>query len=158
MAETTPTPANLPAIAHLEAALALPEPMCLAMLQIYPPTEPVPGSALGPDATATLVMEEAARRLRNTLRDYDELTQLDDNRFVLVLRTLADASMLTSRMHNLYAIMTRAYALDDVEIDADVFLGAAIRVPQETPGQLVTRVDQAVVLSHSATNPGPVML
>lgn len=158
MAETTPTPANISAVARLEEALAHPEPMCLAMLQIYPPTEPVPGSAMEPVAAAELIMDEAGRRLRNTLRDYDELTELDDNRFVLVLRTLADASVLTSRMHNLYAIMTRPYPVHGVEVDPEVFLGAAIRIPQETPGQLVTRVDQAVLLSRSASQPGPVML
>lgn len=158
MAETTPTPANISAVARLEEALAHPEPMCLAMLQIYPPVEPVPGSAMEPAAAAELIMDEAGRRLRNTLRDYDELTELDDNRFVLVLRTLADASVLTSRMHNLYAIMARPYPLHDVEVGAEVFLGAAIRIPQEAPGQLVTRVDQAVLLSRSASEPGPVIL
>ncbi|MGI9598615.1 MAG: diguanylate cyclase domain-containing protein [Acidimicrobiales bacterium] len=162
MAETTPTPANLSAIAHLEEALTHPEPMCLAMLEIHQP-EPASGTdrnaAAGPGGQEPdAVMAEAERRLRDTLRDYDELTTVDSSRFVLVLRTLADASVLGGRMVSLYDIMSQRYVVDDIDQNVEVFLGAAVRVPEETSAQLVNRVDQAVVLARSASEPGPVVL
>lgn len=162
MAETTPTPADLSAIAHLEQALEHPEPMCLAMLEVHersPSDATDRANASDVDSSrAEAVMAEAHRRLRDTLRDYDELTKVDGTRFVLVLRTLADSSVLGGRMRSLYRIMTEPYILNGVEADVEVYLGAAVRVPQETSGQLVDRVDQAVVLARSALDGGPVML
>lgn len=183
MAEITPSEANVSAVAALEEALAQPEPMCLAMLEIHPPAGAVAASGQGGDTAdgspTDQVMEEAYQRLRDTLRDYDHLTRLDSSRFILVMRTLADASILDGRMNSLYELMTRPYAIsrnsdqatgeghydhcledheDHHEVRAEVFLGAAVRMPQETSAQLVGRVDQAVILARSASVGGPVML
>lgn len=159
MAETTPTPANISALAPLEEALARPEPMCLAIIQVHRPGAADAESAqrhVGRPEDA--IIDEAECRLRDTLRDYDELTVIDSTRFALVLRTLADATVLNGRLHTLYAIMSRPYTVAGEEIHVEVYLGAAVRSPQETARQLVDRVDQAVVLARSSTIDGPVML
>ncbi len=163
MAETTPTPADLSAIAHLEEALAHPEPMCLAMLEIHGPIDPETGSPVDDveqpgGTTSAAVMDEAQRRLRDTLRDYDELSVIDECRYALVLRTLADAAVMKGRMEKLHGIMSEPYRVDGRELVVSVHLGSAIRIPQESPVELVDRVESAVDDARHPQSPGHVML
>lgn len=157
--------ADISAIAHLEQALAHPEPMCLAVLEIQSNPDPTnqrpPSGRDGSDLHGGVqieVMEEAERRLRDTLRDYDEFNTVDEYRFVLVLRTLADASIMGSRMENLHSILTRPYLVGGEEVDVGVHLGSAIRSPQDSPADLLARVDQALDGAHGFGFAGQVML
>lgn len=145
------TSADISAIAQLEDALTDPEPMCLAVLELE-----LPPNSDGSDYDVEIV-EEAQRRLRDTLRDYDELNVVDDRRFALVLRTLADASIMDSRMRKLHDIMTRPYPVDGQELEVIVYLGSAIRIPQESPSELLTRVEQALQQARTADSPDQVM-
>ncbi|MGH1491399.1 MAG: diguanylate cyclase domain-containing protein [Acidimicrobiales bacterium] len=159
MADSSPTKVDISAIAHLEEALAHPEPMCLAVIEIR--SRPDAGVAGGECSEADVhleVMEEAQARLRETLRDYDELSAIDGSSFALVLRTLAGADIMGGRMQSLHTIMTRPYIVAGVEIDTVVSLGSSIRIPQESAGELVARVDEALSQARTRNTPGPVML
>ncbi len=158
------TAAEISAIAHLEEALAHPEPMCLAVLELCLPTSDegertgVAGAASCDAELLVEVMEEAQRRLRDTLRDYDELSVIDECRYALVLRTLADAAVMKGRMEKLHGIMSEPYRVDGRELVVSVHLGSAIRIPQESPVELVDRVESAVDDARHPQSPGHVML
>ena len=129
-------------MADLQSALFDPEPMCLVLVELSAGPGAHDGTGAWPDGR---VEDEAQRRLRDTLRDYDQLIVLAPNRLALVLRTLADASMLSGRMTTVYDLLTRPYALDGGPVVPEVSLGAAVRQPQESSTQLFGRVEQALL-------------
>jgi GGDEF domain-containing protein len=155
------------AISKLQEALSDPEPMCLAVVEVsigdgLSQAAPASDQDYGCDterSQATIeVVEQAQERLRETLRDYDELKPIDDERFALVLRTLADASIMSARMEHLLAIMAKPYLVGGQEVEIPVHLGASIRTPQERPSELLERVERALQQARSAGGPDQVML
>ncbi len=153
MAETTPSPV----LEQLELALVEPEPMCLVMVEIE-----LQGGAdfepLDPDYCHG-IMDEAGVRLRGTLRRYDEMLEVSDNSWALILRTLADATVLAGRMRAFFEVVSEPYTFHDGEvIVAQVVLGMPRRIPQDTPESLVVRVERAMESARSSGAVGPVVI
>lgn len=152
MAETTPSTI----LEQLELALVEPEPMCLVMVEIGP-LDPYDMEPLGEEYFPAL-MGEAGVRLRETLRRYDELVVVSEKSWALILRTLADATALAGRMRTFFEVASEPYAIYDTEVAAQVVLGAAVRIPQDTPESLVLRVEQAMDSARSTGAIGPVVV
>jgi len=152
MADTTPPTSDPTALPQLEHRLADPEPMCLAMVAV----EPV-APATGQWTPTQALIEEVKRRLGDNLRRYDELDLLEDGRFVIVLRTLADASVLASRMQRIFEALDAPYVVDGTELQVRALLGAAIRMPQEDTQTFLSRVLSAVDEARRSGGRAPVI-
>ncbi len=158
MAETTPPSATQSLIAQLELALAEPEPMCLAIVRVECRPDPADPADGGPRAADPAVVDAVNERLRDNLRRYDELAEFDGNAFSVVLRTLADASVLEGRLRNLFAEMTQPYVVDGSEREVRIVFGAAVRWPQENPNALLARAEAAVDTARSNAGAAPIVL
>ena len=145
MAEIAPTSV----VKKLEAALEVPEPMCLALIQV----EPISGwgdGGLEPGSLAPLVKE----RLHPQLRRYDQYLEIDETAAALLLRTLADVQVLSKRMHLFFEMASRPYEVGNVPYEVRVALGAAVRKPQDTATTLLARVDDALTAAGSDQSSG----
>jgi GGDEF domain-containing protein len=151
MADTTP-PTSPIALPQLERRLTDPEPMCLAMVAVEPATP-----AAGQWAPTRALLDEVGERLGDNLRRYDELDLLEDGRFVVVLRTLADASVLASRMQRIFEALDAPYVVDGTELQVRALLGAAIRMPQEDTQTFLSRVLGAVEEARRSGGRAPVI-
>lgn len=153
---------------NLEAALGSNEPMCLAMIRIASRATDGPdddarwGTAItaetgaGPsDADLADVVQS---RLGEQLRGYDLLARMDETTFVVVVKTLADARVLDSRMFQLYKRMAEPYSIDGTNIEVPVALGAAIRLPMEPVVDLLSRADKALTAAEAAGGKAPVVI
>ncbi len=149
MADTAPTSVIDRLSSELEAA----EPMCLALVQV----EPVDRRA-NPEALQAELAEMLTVRMREALRRYDQLVEIDEHAVALILRTLADATVLAARMRTFFEVSSEPYSIDGVSHDVRVTLGAAVRRPQDTPLTLLGRVDQALVSAREAGAVGPVVV
>ncbi len=145
MAESAPSSV----MNQLEQVLANPEPMCLAVVQV---------EAVAPMGTEKVLCEAISARMREALRRYDELLEIDCHSVALILRTLADATVLTSRMRTFFEIAAEPYLVDGVTYEVHAYLGAAVRRPQDTPGALLGRVDMALASAREAGAIGPVVV
>ena len=152
MADMTPSTAEPIPLAALEERLVDPQPMCVAMVVVEPS-----GPTAGSWTPTQPLLDEVGRRLRDSLRRYDELTLLEDGRFAMVLRTLADASVLSGRMQRLFETLDAPYALGGAELHVRPVVGAAIRGPQEHPSAFLARVVAAVDEARRAGGTGPVV-
>lgn len=157
MAESLPSPV----LEQLEVALVQPEPMCLVMVRVEA------GGARGTDQDlrdghavfeGTGVLDEAGVRLRSALRLYDEMIEVRPNSWAVIMKTLADATALAGRMRTFYDIVSEPYFVNGQEISVQIVLGAAVRVPQDTPGRLVERVEQAMRSARDSGAIGPVVV
>ncbi len=157
MAESLPSTV----LEQLEVALVQPEPMCLVMVQVEP------GETAATDAApydghvtseGTGVLDEAGVRLRSALRLYDEMVEVRPNSWAVIMKTLADATALAGRMRMFYDILSEPYFVNGEEVPVEVVLGAAVRVPQDTPGRLVGRVEQAMRSARDSGSIGPVVV
>jgi len=152
MAGTTPSSI----LEQLEIALAEPEPMCLVMVEI----DPTADDEYGPidDDRYDELLDQAGGRLQETLRRYDQLVEIRPDAWAVILRTLADATTLASRMRAFYEVVSQPYSVDGDPVEVQVALGAAVRTPQDTPEILVRRVEQAVESARSEGAVGPVVV
>lgn len=151
MGEYTP----LSVLEQLEVALVEPEPMCLVMMEIE--TRLYEDESV-PESVDDEVLNQAGVRLREMLRRYDEMIEVTPNSWALILRTLADATVLAGRMRTFFEIVSEPYIVHGEEIDVQVVLGAAVRIPQDAPGGLVDRVERAMDSARSAGAIGPVVV
>lgn len=149
MADTAPTSV----MDRLSSALATAEPMCLALVQVEPLTPAAGSETLQADLTELLTV-----RMREALRRYDQLVEIDEHAVALILRTLADATVLAARMRTFFEVSSEPYPIDGVTHDVRITLGAAVRRPQDTPLSLLNRVDQALVSAREAGAVGPVVV
>ena len=161
MAETTP----LLVLEQLRLALAEPEPMCLVMIEVEPLNElqqaPIDDHRQETNAYHHQELTNEARvRLSDTLRRYDEIVNVGPSSWALILRTLADATVLAGRMRVFFDVISRPYSLHGAatDIEVQVVLGAAVRIPQDSPQSLVTRVEQAMESARSSGAIGPVVV
>ena len=123
--------------------------MCLAVIQVEPLSE---------SGTGTVLCEAISTRMREALRRYDQLLEIDCHSVALILRTLADATVLTSRMRTFYEIAAEPYTVDSVVYEVHAVFGAAVRRPQDTPATLLGRVDMALDSARDAGAIGPVVV
>lgn len=153
MADMMPPEAQQTGLDELEQHLADPEPMCLAMVAVEP-SSPTAGNWTPTPA----LIDEVGHRLRDGLRRYDELNLLEDGRFVMVLRTLADATVLAGRMERIFEALNAPYHVGGTELQVRALFGAAIRLPQEDPSAFLTRVVGAVDEARRTGGAAPVLL
>ncbi|MEM7275854.1 MAG: hypothetical protein AAF547_22450 [Actinomycetota bacterium] len=143
MSETTPTLLTSRVGEQLETVLAKPEPMCLLIVTVESEVE------------ITSLVET---RLRGNLRTYDRLWRIDEVSHAVMLRTLADANTLDSKLHHLFSFLTLPYPVDGSEITVRIRLGGAVRLPQDTASSLMERVGQALQTADETGCVGPVLL
>jgi hypothetical protein len=92
---------------------------------------------------------EAEARLRQGLRDYDELHELGPGWSAVVLRTLAGAEILESRLGQMVDALRRPYTgSPDHQVQA--LVGIAIRHPQEDVAGFVGRAMTALDLQRDS--------
>lgn len=141
----------------LEATLSDNEPMCLAMIRIRlgdnADGEVHPSSVLEDDLVAAV-----QTRLSTQLRGYDLMARVDARTFILVVKTLADARVLDSRMFQLYSRLSEPYDVDETEVTVPVALGGAVRLPAEPAGDLIARADKALSAAEAAGGKAPVLI
>jgi hypothetical protein len=135
---------------ELAPLLAEPEPMWVAVVSLQPelPEAPAPSELAG----------ELERRLQSNLRGYDELYELPNGLFAIVLRTLADAATLAPRLQRVYDAIKLPYVVDSHRHHYRVLLGAAIRWPEEGVDGLLARVTEAVRQAETTGAVAPVLL
>ena len=138
---------------HLESALAVAEPMCLAIVQVEPA-----GVWSHADPTLDDLAHLVKERMVETLRRYDQFVDIDDHGLALILRTLADATLLTKRMQTFFDVASAPYELAGAFYEVRVVLGAAVRRPQDTPTSLLDRVEQALDAARTDESSGLVVI
>lgn len=143
MAQSTPLATSSPVFKQLAQALETPEPMCLVIMLLL-------GEADG-------FAETAEFRIRENMRSYDQLWQIDQRSYALSLKTLADASTLTTRIERLFLLLSEPYAVGQDYVQLRIQMGASVRLPQDTPGKLLDRVGLALVDADSAGYVGPIL-
>ncbi len=144
----------------LEESLTDPEPMCLAMVR-------VDTSALGSDERASdgssesdedQLMAAVQARLSHLLRRYDLMARVEDDTFMLVVKTLADTRVLDARMYQLYGALSEPYSVAGRTLTVPVTLGAAVRLPAESAASLMRRADKALTTASAAGGKAPVLI
>ena len=141
---------------RIEERLAVPEPLCLALLVVE--RRPGGDDTIGSTATDRALLDAVATRLRELLRPYDDLRMLADGRFVITLPTLADAAALEARWTRIFDTVRQPYRVAGTEIGVRTLLGAAVRTPQERPGDFLTRVVGAVEMARAGDGRQPILL
>lgn len=149
------SPEGTPSVKKLEThqlgpLLAKPEPMWVGLVSLQT------GATSAPALIS--VAPEIERRLRGNLREYDDLYQLPNGLFVLVLRTLAEASALQPRLQRVFDSVALPYVVDQQRFQYRVVLGAAIRRPEEDVDALLNRVAEALKQADSDGLSAPVLL
>ena len=147
----------------LEDSLAEPEPMCLAMVKVdlarcaVLDDGPEPAIAQWtPDLDEVMTVVQA--RLSYQLRRYDLMARVEEETFMMVVKTLADTRVLDARMFQLYAALTEPYDVAGRIIAVPVTMGAAVRLPAETASSLMHRTDKALVTASAAGGKAPVLI
>ncbi len=144
----------------LEESLADPEPMCLAMVRIE--TDALASGDDGQvevsDADIDHLMAAVQARLSHLLRRYDLMARVEDDTFMLVVKTLADTRVLDARMYQLYDALTEPYPVGGGTVSVPVTLGAAVRLPAESAAALMTRTDKALSTASAAGGKAPVLI
>jgi predicted signal transduction protein with EAL and GGDEF domain len=135
--------------------------MCLAMVRVdidraVSTTDPFDGR----DRSSVLddVMGGVQSRLTHQLRRYDLMARVDDDMFMLVVKTLADTRVLDARMYQLYGALAEPYTIRDVAVTVPVALGAAVRLPSESASSLMRRADRALAVAEEAGGKAPVLI
>jgi len=146
----------------LEEALVDPEPMCLAIIRV----------GESPDATVDAdddevdlepvtddeIMAAIQARLSYQLRRYDLMARAEEDRFMLVVKTLADTRVLDARMYQLYGAIAEPYMIGGRAITVPISLGAAVRLPAESAAALMQRADKALSTADAAGGKAPVLI
>ncbi len=160
-AESTETHGQASFYDGLRELIAQPNPMCLTIIRAYPQkasfSEQVPGAKDVQSRTSEL-LDLLQSRLDKNLRKYDVTARIENNGFVVVLRTLADVQVLDQRMFGLHSELVRPYDLERGTANLPVVIGGAVRVPSEKPSVLMKRAEQALELATSAGGKAPVLL
>lgn len=139
-----------------------PEPMCLGLVEVdrsfVVRTDGMP-VAEGERPTGDQLVEAVETRLAGLLRRYDLMSRLDDGSgFMVVFKTLADATMLESRIRAFHEELVRPYDLDDRNLLLRISLGAAVRQPVEDAATLMGRAEAALAESLRGGVSGPVLI
>ncbi len=143
----------------LEESLADPEPMCLAMVRVD--VDALNSDEAGeqsPRADMDQLMAAVQARLSHLLRRYDLMARVEDDTFMLVVKTLADTRVLDARMYQLYAALSEPYSIGGTVVSVPITLGAAVRLPSETAGALMQRTDKALATADAAGGKAPVLI
>lgn len=130
---------------ELVKSIAEPEPMCLALVRFQVAEDGILES-LSPELRKKLpvaVAQAVHDRLSRNLRKYDLLSRVEQNIFVVALKTLVNESELETRIAGLVETLQRPYVFQEGEIGVNVMIGSAIRVPGEKPSSLLRRADLA---------------
>lgn len=144
----------------LEESLADPEPMCLAMVRIETGalSSQDDGQVEVSDADIDQLMAAVQARLSHLLRRYDLMARVEDDTFMLVVKTLADTRVLDARMYQLYGALTEPYSVGGGTVSVPVTLGAAVRLPAESAAALMKRTDKALSTAGAAGGKAPVLI
>lgn len=144
----------------LEESLADPEPMCLAMVRVETAAlasgDPATGEVSEADVEELMAAVQA--RLSHLLRRYDLMARVDDDTFMLVVKTLADTRVLDARMYQLYGALSEAYSIGGRTVSVPITLGAAVRLPAESASALIHRTDKALATAGAAGGKAPVLI
>jgi len=147
---------------RLEETLTEPEPMCLAMVRID--TDGLQraldshGGPVEEHDGLDQVMAAVQSRLTYQLRRYDLMARIEDDTFMLVVKTLADTRVLDARMYQLYGALAEPYTIDDQTFVVPLALGAAVRLPSESAASLMRRADRALIVAEEAGGKAPVLI
>lgn len=135
--------------------------MCLAMVRINMDAVAAhgPGSARPIDRPSVDdVMAAVQSRLTYQLRRYDLMARVEDDTFMLVVKTLADTRVLDARMYQLYGALSEPYAFGERNLMVPLSLGAAVRLPSESAASLIRRADRALAVATEAGGKAPVLI
>lgn len=130
------SPPALLGLEQVEARLAEPEPVCLALLVV----EPRSAAEGTPWQPAPALIEAITGRLRAAMRPYDELRLLADGRFAVILPTLASTEELGHKMVRLFETVDAPYPMAGTELRVRTLLGAGVRTPGETAAEFLGRI------------------
>lgn len=144
----------------LEESLADPEPMCLAMVRVETSALGRADLGWGELSTADVdqLMAAVQARLSHLLRRYDLMARVEDDTFMLVVKTLADTRVLDARMYQLYGALSEPYSVGGRIVSVPVTLGAAVRLPAESAAALMQRTDKALATAGAAGGKAPVLI
>ena len=147
----------------LEQSLADPEPMCLALvrveladLAVSRPNDDRQGEL--PADRLEALMDAVQARLSHLLRRYDLMARVENDMFMLVVKTLADTRVLDARMFQLYGALSEPYSVGGTTVTVPVTLGAAVRLPAESAAALLQRTDKALATAGAAGGKAPVLI
>ncbi len=145
---------------RLEESLADPEPMCLAMVRVETATVSAEDrrSDNAPGSDVEQLMAAVQARLSHLLRRYDLMARVEDDTFMLVVKTLADTRVLDARMYQLYGALSEPYSVRGRTVSVPVTLGAAVRLPAESAAALMRRTDKALATAGAAGGKAPVLI
>ena len=139
-------------LAVIEERLDEPEPMCVVAVGVGPASDPSVDTW-----TQEEVVAEVGRRLRSTLRSYDEIHELPGGWFAVLLPTLAEADGLETRIGRLFELVAGRYPVAGVERPARVLLGASVRHPADTAASFLARVGAAIGQARANGGAVPVL-
>ncbi len=105
----------------------------------------------------TIVTDSIYERLEIQRRKYDTVTQVEGASFLLVVRTLADAPILNARLKQISEFLAEPHAIWSGAIRVPVYMGGAIRQPNEPADTVNDRVLGALQQAQ-ATNRGHVLM
>ncbi len=104
-----------------------------------------------------IVADSLYERLEIQRRKYDTVAQVDGASFLLVIRTLADAPILNTRLNQISQFLAEPHPLWSGAVRVPVYMGAAIRQPNE-PADTVNERIRGALQQAQATNRGHVLM
>ena len=109
-------------------------------------------------ASLDQVMAAVQSRLSHQLRRYDLMARVEDDTFMLVVKTLADTRVLDARMYQLYGALSEPYVVGRQAVTVPIALGAAVRLPAEKAAALMRRANKALAAARDAGGKAPVLI
>ncbi len=145
---------------ELTKAISEPEPMCLVIVRVaidenFHNTAEV---AMGASQQAIeqlpeQIVHSVHQRLVKNLRQYDLLSRVELEAFVVVMKTLADEKDLSGRLHNMGKMLRKPYSINNNQIMVRIEIGSAVRQVGEKPSSLLRRADQDMNDGELASKP-----
>jgi len=148
------SPPALLGLEQIKERLGEPEPLCLALLII----EPRSAAEGTPWQPAPALVEAVTDRLRASMRPYDELRQLADGRFAIILPTLAEVDAIETRMSEVFEVVDAPYRLAGTELRVRALLAAGVRAAGEPPTGFLARVVEGIDAARDRDGRRPVVV
>ncbi len=104
-----------------------------------------------------IVADSIYERLEIQRRKYDTVSQVEGAAFLLVVRTMADAPILNARLKQISEFLSEPHELWSGAVTVPVYMGAAIRQPNE-PAKGINQRVMGALQQAQATNRGHVLM
>ena len=106
--------------------------------------------SLGHD-NGDLLLVEAARRIRDCVRETDTVARMGGDEFTVVLSELSDSASTERTIHNILDAMTAVFQLDDEQVFVSASIGITVYPTDATEVEnLLKNADQALYVAKGA--------